>query len=127
MNNTKRCPYCSEEIPVNSTVCQYCGENVKSEYTSPNNKNNTSSTVIDKDTLNTLIKVIAFVKSSLCKKILISILIVGIIACLIWVLGFDYPAVIDNADNFGYGPCLSAGILHTLLAILCALIILIIK
>ena len=125
---TKVCPFCGENIPINAINCPSCKELLIKENTNPNK-------VIEVPYeyggfIELIEKVIIFIKSNTMQKILKIlkiILVLGIISCVIWVLGFDYPAVKLNHENFWYGQYLISGILHTLLAILFALILLILK
>ena len=121
----KVCPFCGEDIPIDTVKCEYCGEILNKE----GKKVNKSVEVPYEygGLVEVIDKIVKFIKSSFFKKMIITILILGITTCVIWVLGFDYPAVKLNHENFWYGQYLSSGILHTLLAILFAIIILILK
>lgn len=114
----KVCPFCGEEIPKDTVKCEFCGEQLNKRIEVPYEYSGF---------IEVLDKFIKFIKSVTMKRILVSILVLGIITCIIWVLGFDYPAVKLNHENFWYGQYLSSGILHTLLAILFAIILLILK
>lgn len=121
----KVCPFCGEDILADTVKCEFCGEILNKE----DKKVNKSDEVLYEygGLVEVIDKIVKFIKSSFLKKMIITILILGIITCVIWVLGFDYPAVKLNHENFWYGQYLSSGILHTLLAILFAIIILILK
>ena len=121
----KVCPFCGEDIPKDAIKCPYCKEDLIKEAIEP--KKNVEVPYEYGGLVEVIDKIVKFIKSSFLKKMIISILILGIIICVIWVLGFDYPAVRLNHENFWYGQYLSSGILHTLLAILFAIILLILK
>ena len=121
----KTCPFCSEEIPANTYKCPYCKEVLINEKINPNQ--NTEILYKYNDLIHIIDKIIKFLKSNTLKITIQSMLILAIVTCVIWVFVGDYPAAMINQDKLWYGEYLTAGILHTLLAILCAIILLILK
>ena len=122
---TKVCPFCSEDIPVDAVKCPCCKEVLIKEESQPTP--NVDVLYKYNGLINIIDSVIKFFKSNALRTTIKVILVLALITCIIWVLGFDYPAVVLNKENFWYGQYLSAGMLHTLLAILFALILLILK
>ena len=110
----KVCPFCGEDIPKDAIKCPYCKEDLIKEAIEP--KKNVEVPYEYGGLVEVIDKIVKFIKSSFLKKMIISILILGIIIC-----------VRLNHENFWYGQYLSSGILHTLLAILFAIILLILK
>lgn len=122
---TKVCPFCSEDIPFDAVKCPCCKEVLIKEESQPTP--NVDVLYKYNGLINIIDSVIKFFKSNALRTTIKVILVLALITCIIWVLGFDYPAVVLNKENFWYGQYLSAGMLHTLLAILFALILLILK
>ena len=119
---TKKCPFCGEQIPVNAAKCKFCGE-----YVTTNTEDNSELEYNYNGIIEVFGDIVKFMKSPMFKLLIKSILIFGIIIFILWVFFFDYPAAVSNHNGFWYGQYLISGILHTLLAILFALILLLLK
>lgn len=103
----KQCPFCGEEININAIKCKHCGKFL--------NKPNQEISLSIPD----LVRI--------TKVIGISVAGLGIVILLFWLFCADYPNAVRNAENIWYGQYLTSGILHTLIAILLGIIILILK
>lgn len=104
----KKCPFCGGEININAIKCKHCGKFL-------NKQNNQEITI----SVPSILKIVRLAG--------ISISSIGIVVLLFWLFCADYPNAARNTENFWYGQYLISGILHTLIAILLGIIVLILK
>ena len=119
---TKICPFCGEDINLDAIKCEHCGEILQNIQLQQVKKSDNCEEYVG--LINTVLEL---QKSNILKNFAITILAIAMIVFIVWIFAADYPAINRNHENFWYGQYLISAILHTLLAILCALIIIILK